>query len=77
MEGWLHRELLCSKVPYVHILYSQLRVCDVWHEGCWQFDLLFAPIQVSLKDEIERTHVWLNGSVADQWVCVGATSGIF
>lgn len=66
---------LCRLVDFVNIQDINLRVCDIWREGEWDFNRITTIIPQPLKDRIANVNIPSIGSCSDCWVWEAVCSG--
>lgn len=56
-ENWLGTGKLCSRVPFLNISDSMLRLSDVWEGGRWKLESLYTILPNNIMNEIRVVRI--------------------
>lgn len=76
-DSWMDDGPLCSKVDYVNISDSHLRVKYVCIEGVWQLRNLYMPIPDVVKQSLSNVVIDVEEGVKDVRIWNPSTTGIY
>lgn len=65
---WLNKLPIASRIPFVHIADSRLRVIDVFSNGIWDTNNLYSAIDEDIRqDLINFGPMLIHNSCKDRW----------
>src|ERR1044072_5751017 len=64
-------------VPFVNIVDTETRLCDIVQHKAWNLDCLYTELPQVLKEKLTRIKLDLHASNVDAWIWENSSTGIY
>jgi ribonuclease HI len=76
-SNWSGSGILANQVLFVDIHDLEMRVCDVFTDGSWRFNVLYTDLAPEVKERVNSITIDLNSEVSDRYTWNGNLNGIY